>query len=57
MRNCDSEKICLHISQSTKCEDVARDHCECVYGQHRHFMSVGDRKAALLALVPPKAEA
>ena len=48
---------CLHISEKAlDCEDEDHDRCECKCGQHRHFMNAGDREAAMLVIVPPKAK-
>ena len=44
---CVSDKVLL-------CGDVDHDKCECECGQHRHFMSAGDRDAALLVLSAAK---
>ena len=57
IRDCDARGNCLHISEEAlDCEDGDHDRCECKCGQHRHFMNAGDREAAMLAILPPKAQ-
>ena len=54
-RNCAAKGACHYVSEETlACEDKDHERCECECGQHRHFLSAGDRDKVRLVITVPK---
>ena len=54
-RNCAAKGACHYVSEETlACEDKDHEKCECECGQHRHFLSAGDRDKVRLVITVPK---